>query len=73
MEVPTTHISARATDRRSLVKATLGAATGVALARWNPGASAQEGKTFTYAFKSDIQTLDPQLTTDTTTQNVSAC
>jgi peptide/nickel transport system substrate-binding protein len=71
MADPTTRFSARATDRRSLVKATLGAATGVALARWSPsGVSAQDGKTFTYAFKSDIQTLDPQVTTDTTTQNV---
>jgi peptide/nickel transport system substrate-binding protein len=72
MRMPLNGISTRSTDRRSLVKASVAAAaagTILGAAAVRP-ASAQDGRTFTYAFKSDIQTLDPNLSTDTTTQNV---
>lgn len=47
------------------------AATGTILGTRASGASAsQDGQRFTFAYKSDIQTLDPMLTTDTTTQTV---
>jgi peptide/nickel transport system substrate-binding protein len=67
-----TRITDRSTDRRRLLKTTLAATAAGALAIRSPlaAASAQDGRVFTYAFKSDIQTLDPMLTTDTTTQNV---
>jgi peptide/nickel transport system substrate-binding protein len=60
------------TDRRSLVKGTIAAVTAGSILASSTAASinAQERQRFTYAFKSDIQTLDPMLTTDTTTQNV---
>lgn len=60
------------TDRRTLVKASLAAAAAGSLVVPSTSLStrAQGGPRFTYAFKSDIQTLDPMLTTDTTTQNV---
>jgi|SRR5665811_1361539 len=61
----------RATGRRELIKASLAAvAAGTFAAQRSMATGAQEVRTFTYAFKSDIQTLDPHLTTDTTTQNV---
>jgi peptide/nickel transport system substrate-binding protein len=67
-----TDITTRSTDRRSLVKASLAAAAAgtVLSAGAARAAGAQDGQRFTYAYKSDIQTLDPMLTTDTTTQNV---
>jgi peptide/nickel transport system substrate-binding protein len=72
MGVPLIRITARPTDRRTLLKASLAttAAGTLAMQGPSPAARAQEGRVFTYAFKSDIQTLDPMLTTDTTTQNV---
>lgn len=71
MRMPMNGISTRSTDRRSLIKTSLAAAAaGSLVARGVSTGAAQDGRTFTYAYKSDIQTLDPMLTTDTTTQNV---
>lgn len=59
------------TNRRSLIKASVATALlgGVALGPAT-AALAQEDRRFTYAFKSDVETMDPHLTTDTTTQSV---
>jgi peptide/nickel transport system substrate-binding protein len=58
-------------NRRDLIKASLAAPiVAGALSSHSRAVSAQDGQIFTYAFKSDIQTTDPYLTTDTTTQNV---
>lgn len=56
-------------NRRSLVKASV--ATVMAsqiVTQGTSAANAQDGRSFTYAYKADVQTMDPHLTTDTTSQ-----
>jgi peptide/nickel transport system substrate-binding protein len=71
MSTPTSNAFALSPTRRDLLKVSLAAAVvGGPLARGATRAAAASGRRFTYAYKSDLQTTDPQLTTDSTTQMV---
>jgi len=60
-----------AMNRRTLLKTSVGAAIAApALASGLELTRAQEGSRFTFAYKSDLQTTDPHLTTDSTSQMV---
>lgn len=58
-------------NRRTLIKASVATALMSSVAfHYAPAILAQEDRRFTYAYKSDADTMDPHLTTDTTTQSV---